>query len=65
MEFLGPPFRLDTLAKSSRPGPQSYPSQKKESELETFIEVVGEFGYCKTRKQVRNIAESVARDKGI
>ena len=36
-----------------------------ETVLGEFIEVVGQIGYGKTRKQIKNIAESVARDKGI
>ena len=30
-----------------------------------LIQVVGEIGYGKTRAQVKNIAESVAREKGV
>lgn len=56
---------LGKVVHGSRPGPQSYLSQTEESELGTFIQVVGELGYGKTRKQIKNIAESVARDKGI
>ena len=49
----------------TRPGPKSYLSRDEETELGTFIQVVGKLGYGKTRKQVKNIAESVARDKGV
>ena len=48
-----------------RPGPKPYLSEAEEGELVEFLEVVVEVGYRKTRKQVMNIAESTARDKGI
>ena len=48
-----------------RPGPKPYLSEAEEGKLVEFLEVVAEVGYGKTRKQVMNIAESTARDKGI
>ena len=48
---------LGKVVHGTRAGPPSYLSQKEESELGTFIQVVGKLGYGKTQKQVKNIAE--------
>jgi len=46
----------------TKPGPKPY--LKKTEEIE-FLETTGEFGYGKTRKQVMNIVESMAKEKGL
>ena len=56
---------LGKVVHGTRPGPKCYLSRDEETELGAFIQVVGKLGYGKTRKQVKNIAESVARDKGV
>ena len=48
-----------------RPGPKPYLNKLEEGNLVEFLEVVSGVGYGKTRKQVMNIVESTARDKGI
>ena len=47
-----------------KPGPVSYLTEEEEQELCDFLITVGEIGYGKTRKQVKDIAEKVAREKG-
>ena len=49
----------------TRPGPTPYLNKSEEGNLVEFLEVVSSVGYGKTRKQVMNIVESTARDKGI
>ena len=56
---------LGKVIHGTKPGPQSYLTTCEEAELGEFIQVVGEIGYGKTRKQIKNIAESVAREKGV
>ena len=46
----------------TKPGSQPYLSMKEESE---FAEFSAKAGYGKSRKQVKSIAEHVARDKGV
>ena len=48
-----------------RPGPKPYLNKLEEGNLVKFLEVVSAVGYGKTRKQVMNIVESTAHDKGI
>ena len=49
----------------TNPGPQPYLNRAEEMELRDFVVCVGQIGYGKTRRQVKEIAESVARDKGL
>ena len=49
----------------TNPGPQPYLSEAEEVELRDFAIVVGQMGFGKTRRQIKDIAEAVARDKGI
>lgn len=56
---------LGRVVHGVKPGPKSYLTCTEERELGEFVEVVGQIGYGKTRKQIKNIAESVARDKGV
>ena len=56
---------LGRVIHGTKPGPKSYLTASEEAELGEFIEVTGQIGYGKTHKQVKVIAESVARDKGI
>ena len=46
---------LGIVVPGTRPGPQSYLSQKKESELGTLIQVVGELGYGRLENKSRTI----------
>ena len=39
-------------------------NKAEEAELRDFVVVVGQIGYGKTRRQINDIAEAVARDKG-
>lgn len=56
---------LGKVTHGTKPGPVSYLTGSEETELSQFIEVIGKIGYGKTRKQIKGIAESVARDKGV
>ena len=49
----------------TRPGPRSYLTDGEEKELHDYIVTVGEIGYGKTRKQIKDIAEKVAIEKGV
>ena len=57
--------QLDKVTHGTKPGPKTYLTVNEEIELGDFIQVVGKIGYGKTRAQVKNIAEAVAREKGI
>lgn len=56
---------LGKVTHGTKPGPQPYLDKTEEKELHDFIVVVGQIGYPKTRGQIKNIAESVAREKGV
>jgi len=48
------------------PGPKPYLNKfEEEGNLTMFLEVVAGVGYGKTRKQVMNLVETTARDKGV
>lgn len=49
----------------TKPGPRPYLSPHEESNLSEFLQAVGQVGYPKTRREVKSIAESVAREKGV
>ena len=49
----------------TKPGPRPYLSPHEESNLSEFLQAVGQVGYPKTRREVKGIAESVAREKGV
>ena len=49
----------------TNPGPQPYLTKDEEVELGDFVIVVGQIGYGKTRRQIKDTAKSVAREKGI
>ncbi len=49
----------------TNPGVRPYLERDEEKELCDFLVTVGEIGYGKTRRQVKDIAESVAREKGL
>ena len=48
----------------TKPGPKPLLSKAEETELSNFLLDVAKAGYGKSRKQVKNLAEAVARDKG-
>ena len=48
----------------TNPGPKPFLSSAEEKELSNFLLDVAKAGYGKSRKQVRNLAEAVAYDKG-
>ena len=48
----------------TKPGPNPLLSKAEETELSNFLLDVAKAGYGKSRKQVKNLAEAVARDKG-
>ena len=49
----------------TNPGPQPYLNKAEEAELRDFVVIVGQIGYEKTQRQIEDIAEAVACDKGI
>ena len=49
----------------AKPGPLSYFSNKEEGELANFFKDCASVGYGKTRRDVMNIAQSVAEEKGV
>ena len=48
-----------------KPGPKPYLNEVEEKDLTGFLEVTSSIGYGKTRKQIKAVAETVAREKGI
>lgn len=48
-----------------KPGPRPYLSPSEEKELGTFLKECAKVGVGKTRKDVLNIAQSVAQEKGL
>ncbi len=56
---------LGKVVQGTNPGPKPYLSQTEEKELSNFLIDVAKTGYGKTRKQVKTIVETVARDKGV
>lgn len=53
------------VAHGSNPGPKPYLSRGEEAQLREFLQVVGQVGYPKIRREVKGIAQEVARDKGV
>ena len=49
----------------TKPGPKPYLTREEENEFAEFLAETSKAGYRKSRKQVINIAENVAQDKGI
>ena len=49
----------------TKPGPVPYLNQEEEKDLVDFLEVVSSVGYGKTRKQVKELVETTAREKGV
>ena len=48
-----------------KPGPKPYLNEVEEKDLAGFLEVMSSIGYGKTRKQIKAVAETVAREKGM
>ena len=48
----------------TNPGPKPFLTAVEEKELSSFLVDIAKAGYGKTRKQIMDLAESVARDKG-
>ena len=53
------------LGNRTKPRPKPYLDKIEEKELAEFLQTTAEMGYGKTRKQVMNIVESTAREKGL
>ena len=49
----------------TKPGPRPYLQPSEEKELTDYLRTAAKIGYGKTRREVKNIAENVAREKGI
>ena len=49
----------------TNPGPVPYLSKEEEKDLEEYLIEANKIGYRKTLRQVKVIAENVARDKGV
>ena len=49
----------------TKPGPASYLSGKEEKDLAVFLKDCAAVGYGKTRRDVMNIAQGVAKEKGL
>ena len=49
----------------TKPGPLPYLNKNEEAKLAEFLEVVSDVGYGKTKKQIKSMVESAARDKGV
>ena len=47
------------------PGPKRYLSSEEESELAAYLTSTSKTGYGKTRRQVMNIVQHVAKEKGV
>ena len=64
--FSGPRTTLqDRLMHGTKPGPARYLNKNKEANLVEFLKVVSDVGYGKTKKQIKGMVESAARDKGV
>ena len=50
---------------SIKPGPQPYLTSKEEGELSSFLKQCAAVGYGKTRRDILNIAQNVAEEKGM
>jgi len=48
-----------------KPGPKPYLNEVEEKDLVGFLEVTPSIGYGKTRKQIKAVAETIAREKGM
>ncbi len=49
----------------TNPGPRPYLNKEEESELSTFLVEASKVGYGKTKKQIEQMVESVAKEKGL
>ena len=49
----------------TKPGPVPYLNKEEEKDLVDFLDVVSSVGYGKTRKQVKTLVETAAREKGV
>ena len=54
----------ERVVHGTNPRPQPYLNKAEEAELCDFVVVVRQIGYGKTRRQIKDIAEAVAHDKG-
>jgi hypothetical protein len=68
MVYQGRPYAIGfnngKVVHGTKPGPKPFLSSAQEKELSNFLLDVAKAGYGKSRKQVRNLAEAVAHDKG-
>ena len=58
-------YVMGQVKHGDKPGPSTYLTSAEEEELEAFLMEVAKVGYGKTRKEVKLIAEAVAREKGV
>ena len=49
----------------TKPGLPPHLNKNEEANLAEFLEVVSDVGYGKTKKQIKHMVESAARDKGV
>ena len=53
------------MVHGSNPGPAPYLTKDEESELFEYLQSTAKIGCGKTRQQVMNIVERVAKEKGL
>ena len=53
------------VAHGTKPGSVPYLNKDKEANFAEFLEVISDFGYGKTKKQIKNMVEYLACDKGV
>ena len=63
--YLEPCCKTVSVEELCMAGPKPYVNKAEESELAEFLEVTSSAGYGKTRKQVMEIVESTAQEKGL
>ena len=56
---------LGNLEYGKKPGPEPYLNVEEEKDLASFVEVVVDIGFGKTRKQIKAMVEKTARDKRL
>ena len=54
---------LENVKHGKKPGPEPYLNVEEEKDLASFVEVVADIGFGKTRKQIKAMVEKTACDK--